>query len=957
MEIKRRCYRNLFCIVAGIVLFLWIATKTQASPLLGVTVRVGYAQNTQMIQSDGKDFWGYSIDYLNKIAYYTGWNYDFIMVDEDEQKDALLDGKIDLICDATKFEAVEGMQLSNTRTGITFCMLCAKEDNDTVFFNDYHALNGKRIAIVESKGLEPLLQEFAGDHQIYYIPVYCKDFASMEEAVNTGKADLILALNQRRLDGYKYIAKVGVMDQYFAVKSERTDLTRLINYANRQISIQDPFFVANLYNQYYGDPAECLNGETKEEYEFIKRGEKVRVACVPARYPLEYLNDKGEYAGIYADALKLIGQKSGLQFEYVACGSCQEAMEKVKAGEADMTTGVYADANLMKEYGTKSTRTWLDEDYTVVGRAGENLPDVPVIAIPKQNQGLLFFLKENYPNWQIEEQENIKDCLKAVASKQADGCVLHSVFLQTLFDLNQYNGLAVLPMQEMQLSVSSVVGKTAKDAILRSIMDKAISAIPKENFARCTVENAIMVPYEMEVEEIIRKGLPWLIGCIIALVVVFIVYLRVRERHFHHLAITDEVTGLWNGVKFRHEAEGVLQREKKKVYQMVSLDIEHFKFVNNDFGSKAADGILQVVAKRICQQFGRDAIYGRDIADVFLIMVEKREDLEDLLLPISQEIRFENNGREQHYKPVVKFGVCEINPREMDTKVNEYVDRTGIARKSIKQNSLYSVAYYNQVMAEEISQERKIERKMEGALRDHEFVVYFQPKFHLRDETIIGAEALVRWRDPHEGLVAPGQFIPIFEKNGFIVRLDFYVYEEVMRSMSRWLQEGRKPIVVSMNVSRAHIGTEDFLPNLIQLANRYQVPHNLIELELTETIFGGKWEDISEFILKSKEAGFLISIDDYGSGYSSLNLLKEIPVDVLKIDREFLNETEVSKKSSIIIEQIVEMASKIEISTICEGVETKNQAEFLKKIGCDMAQGYLFSRPIPVEEFEKMLEA
>ena len=227
----------------------------------------------------------------------------------------------------------------------------------------------------------------------------------------------------------------------------------------------------------------------------------------------------------------------------------------------------------------------------------------------------------------------------------------------------------------------------------------------------------------------------------------------------------------------------------------------------------------------------------------------------------------------------------------------------------------------------------------------------------MKTEKIIGAEALIRWNHPKEGLIPPGVFIPIFERNGFIVQTDFFVYEEVLKMQSRRLKEGKKTVPVSVNVSRTHIGTSDFLPRLMELADRYEVPRELLELELTETALGGKQQNIVDFIRACKHAGFPISIDDFGSGYSSLNLLKEMPVDVLKIDREFLNETDESQKSSVIVEQVVEMATKIDIRTLCEGVETKEQAAFLKQIGCNMAQGYLYSKPVPEETFEGMLES
>lgn len=340
---------------------------------------------------------------------------------------------------------------------------------------------------------------------------------------------------------------------------------------------------------------------------------------------------------------------------------------------------------------------------------------------------------------------------------------------------------------------------------------------------------------------------------------------------------------------------------------------------------------------------------------MFWILTEKREDLEKLLHKIAEPVMFENNGVEQMYKPLFKFGICMF--KEYDLAFGDYIDMAIMARKAIKGDPAKVIEYYDDEMAEMTSNERRIEKRMDEALKNGEFVVYYQPKYQLISETISGAEALVRWRYPEKGLVSPGIFIPIFERDGFIIQLDFFVYEEVLKDMVKWQNEGRRPIIVSMNVSRAHIGTADFLQKLTELVDSYGVPRNRLELELTETVLGGKRQDILSFIVSCKQAGFQISIDDFGSGYSSLNLLKELPVDVLKIDREFLNETEESENSSIIVKQVVEMAAKINIETLCEGVETRGQADFLKQIGCDMAQGFLYSIPVPREEFEGLLEA
>ena len=955
---KKRWIQGIALFVAGL-LAVWTGNKTVFASETDEknVVRVGYTENGQTIRKNGNGFYGYGVEYLQRIADYTGWQYEYVLVTEEERAKALDEGKIDLLCDITRNESTAKMRLSEQSSGMSFGLLCTRKDDNSIFFDDYEAIDGKRIAINRSKGMEAILQEFAKDHGISYTPVYFTDFGSMEKALEDGSADLMLASNQRDLSGYKYVAKVGVQDQFFAVSVRRADLMRLLDYVDRQIKLQQPFLISVLYEKYYGRPSQVLTGISREEYEFIHSGRKIRVVCDADSYPVEYIDEAGNYRGIYADAMQLIAEESGLQFEFVPLDDYSKAWDMLVSGEADMSAGMFFNEVEAKDFGIGYTSSYLNADYTMIGRAGETLPEKPVIVIPKQYIGVRYFMEEEHPEWQLVFAANTDECLKQVEQKKADGTVVNSVFLQTIYNLNQYRNLVIMPMQDMTLPISCGIGNGPDAEILKGILNKTILKIPQDAFERCEVENAINISYEPSVTEILRKFVPFWIGIVVCMVVVFIFSLKAREKHFRHLAMTDEVTGLWNGHKFRMECEELLQHNKQKNYQIISLDMERFKYVNNDFGERAADGILQVIGKRIHKQFGNDSYYAREMADIFLILTEKQKGLEERIHEISEEILFENNGMEQRYKPSVKFGICDIEPQSMDGSVSEYIDRAGIARKSIKGSTMQEIAYYNQQMADEIYHERKIEMRMENALKQKEFLVYFQPKFQLRSETIIGAEALVRWKDPKEGLIPPGQFIPIFERNGFVVQLDFYVYEEVLKCMSRWMQEGRKPIVISMNVSRAHIGTPDFLSRLIDMADQYKVPHNLLELELTETILGGKREDIFEFITSCKNAGFLISIDDFGSGYSSLNLLKELPVDVLKIDREFLNETEESEKSSIIIEQVVEMATKIRIHTLCEGVETKAQAEFLKQIGCDMAQGYLYSRPVPVAEFEKMLGA
>jgi EAL domain-containing protein (putative c-di-GMP-specific phosphodiesterase class I) len=254
-----------------------------------------------------------------------------------------------------------------------------------------------------------------------------------------------------------------------------------------------------------------------------------------------------------------------------------------------------------------------------------------------------------------------------------------------------------------------------------------------------------------------------------------------------------------------------------------------------------------------------------------------------------------------------------------------------------------------------LQREIEITNSMDQALKNGEFIVYLQPKIELSGNTLVGAEALVRWKKSDNSLMPPNDFIPLFEKNGFVVYLDFYVYEEVCKKLRSWLDNGLSVVPISLNVSRIHLHDDDFVGELEKLVDRYEIPHHLLELELTESIFLNNTEEALNVMRKLQNIGFVVSIDDFGAGYSSLNLLKDMATDVIKLDKEFFGQGEMQKEEQIIVSSIISMAKQLNMKVLSEGVETKKQSDFLKSVCCDMAQGFLFAKPMPVLDFEKIM--
>jgi len=231
--------------------------------------------------------------------------------------------------------------------------------------------------------------------------------------------------------------------------------------------------------------------------------------------------------------------------------------------------------------------------------------------------------------------------------------------------------------------------------------------------------------------------------------------------------------------------------------------------------------------------------------------------------------------------------------------------------------------------------------------------VYLQPKYSPKEEELSGAEALVRWISPEEGFVPPNRFIPIFEKNGFILKLDDYMISEVARQQAQWISEGKNVVPISVNVSRAHFTKVDLAEHICRLVEQYNVPHEVIELELTESAFFEDKEVLLGTVRKLREYGFTVSMDDFGAGYSSLNSLKEIPLDVIKLDAEFFRGNDEAGKGKIIVNETIDLAKKLNMRTVAEGIETKEQVDFLAELGCDLIQGYYFAKPMPLKEFEQ----
>ena len=425
------------------------------------------------------------------------------------------------------------------------------------------------------------------------------------------------------------------------------------------------------------------------------------------------------------------------------------------------------------------------------------------------------------------------------------------------------------------------------------------------------------------------------------------------SRELRYRADYDMLTGIYNKTHFFEATRVLLKRHPEETYAFLRLDIEKFQLVNSFFGSSSGDGLLQYIAKEI-RKFAGDTeqiAYGRIEADIFGICMPYRG--EETMLELVRYMRMRLGQYQLAFDVVPAIGIYVI--RERDLSVDAMYDRANLAAKQCKGNYIENYAFYVDEMREDIVREQQIVNHMRHALDEEEFVLYLKPKYSLQDNRICGAEVLVRWAKPEGGMISPGEFIPIFERNGFITKLDYYVWEKTCKLLAGWIAEGKKPSPVSVNISRVSLYNPRLVEAICGLTDRYHIPRELLELELTESAYTTNPKAIKETMERLQKEGFSILMDDFGSGYSSLNVLKDIAVDVLKIDMKFLSDTDQEGRSQNILASVVRMAKWLNLPVIAEGVERREQVDFLHSVGCEYVQGFYFARPMPVSDYEKLV--
>lgn len=430
------------------------------------------------------------------------------------------------------------------------------------------------------------------------------------------------------------------------------------------------------------------------------------------------------------------------------------------------------------------------------------------------------------------------------------------------------------------------------------------------------------------------------------------------EKKVAEASYRDIVTGYGNFERFKVDVQDILNRNPDTDYVMFYFNIKNFKYINETYGHSVGDRTLKAVADVLNKYLHEGESFARVICDTYIMLIhyKNKDGFMDTFTNIRNEVHDACRLIQDRFVVDFTTGILIIDETMHSYSVNRLVDRAMMAGKSIDASTGASYAFYDDEYHKKVLNEAQIENSMHGALENNEFCAYVQPKYDIMTNSLIGGELLVRWLSPSKGFLEPAAFIPSFEKNGFIYQIDCFMLEEACKSLRRYLDSDIYVLPFSVNLSRITLAHPDFLNRVQDIVEKYYIPHHYIEFEITESIFSENYAQMIDVLKTLKSMDYIINMDDFGTGYSSLTLLRDLPIDVIKLDHDFLSRSASSdKNAAAILKSIIEMAHALDIRIVSEGIETSEQLEMLKSINCEIGQGFLFAKPMPIEDYDKLI--
>ena len=709
---------------------------------------------------------------------------------------------------------------------------------------------------------------------------------------------------------------------------------------------------------------------TDEEKAYLSTHPVIHIMVSPKQPPYTSLQD-GQPQGIIAHIIQRIEDDLGVTLAITPETTHQNMMDSLTNGEIDMVMDFYTDYNWARAHNADLTIPYLTLNYVSVLRKDKPLPEKPIIACARAHFYTQDFVERAYPSEQLRYYDDVADCMEAVNNGEADITFVKSITAQSDIYQGNYYNLYTNGNVIFAHKVSMAVSNRANPILIR-ILNKEIAHIPPQDITSIVNSEVYKVQAKDSLQALIYRNpvtaLCLLGGTLLVIIFALLYVLRMHREHDNELwRQANMVKGLdvYNLHWFNQQLPRVIAANKEaqeagELFVLV-ISAQRIAFLKELYGVKVFADAVKNIINKLQDKLPWILLHGlsAEITHAYLLCHKpKGYTLKQSAERIEKAAHIiDINGISTSF--TYHIGICPV-PRHGDIDAEILMDNAMMARnESIGQSQ--SIGLFNTLMHDEMLKHQQIELYMEKALENEEFEIYLQAKYDMNLCAICGAEALIRWQSPEMGFLTPNHFINIFERNGFILKLDYYVLKKISAALQDRLKKKLPVVPISVNQSGLHISERGYLANMQAIAEQYKLPRKLVELELTETTFidlasKTEKENALHITRRLKSMGYALSMDDFCTGYSSIAMLRTMPMDVMKIDRSMLLSAETSERALIIFKQVIELGKRLNMTVLVEGIETEAQSRLTQAAGCHIAQGFLFAQPIPMEKFFASLD-
>lgn len=989
--------KKVLALLLCCVLFFTCAFSAVSLAGSPVTVRVAVLNYPRYmsLQPDGS-FYGLGIEYMQHLGEYGNFVCEFVPMTLQEANAGIAAGEIDLIPGHRRSaEREELMDFSDLPMSLDNNVLCCRADDDRFAYNDFAAYDGITVGIMAGSTLAGNIDAMESEYGIHVDLQVFDDDESCHRALTEGQVDALLIGGFRLTEDMKILARLSSSSLFIACSLTNPELFSVINNAQTELWATEPDYSSNLWMKYYGDISESVS-LSADEQDYLAEHPVVKVGLLSS-VPVMSDAEDGSAKGALRQWFEQTYAGSGFTFDFIPVSTVEGLLSGLDNGSLDvvfplgvpqLNGSVAEDVQFLEGQFPVTMVAVTKGDHIITDITEES------VVISRNDKAFVSSLASLIGPGHISTVDDPTEALEMIRNNGADIALMDSVAALYLMEIPWYDDVNIVPGYETHVILAPAVSPDA-DGRLCSILNKYTAEFSTE-----AINNIILTAssentyHETFLDNFYRHRVAFsIILLLLTLLISTLVFIIIRQRAYNKAekenaealekarqaqeeaerentrlsiqqeaderlkqtlrlkAMHDELTVIYNINGFREAVRQILQDNPDVDYMLVRLDLNRFSVFNDLFGRPAGNRLLCAIAQELglrCD-VSRDA-YARLADDHFVFCIPRDSmTVEELENTIHTWLR----DYSPDYELQECIGIYYITDRAMDVSI--MCDRANLAQASVKGLYPPRVGIYNDSLRDNALEEQWITANMRSSLAGGEFLTYFQPQYRISTGELTGAEVLCRWYTPERGLIHPGHFIPIFEKNGFITELDTYIWNQACSWLKKRIDAGLPVVPLSVNISRIDIINLDLAVFLPALVARYGLDPSMLRLEITESVFISQKERMIDTLCSLRDAGFYIELDDFGTGYTSINILRDLPLDMLKLDMSFMTGNDRFGRSSLITDAVIELAGRIRMEVLAEGVETREQLTFLTEMGCDLAQGYHYSPPIPAVRFEALL--